>query len=133
VDQGRTRARSARVRADPSLPQIWAADGCVLPPDTFGSARWTLFFWLLCPVGQKQTRGVRLDRPAGDGLSIHQSSSTSKHWANKFIRSDLTCSLARFPFRYGTCLPPSSSSGEKDDASSVKLLLAQSFLLCKDP
>jgi hypothetical protein len=69
VDQGRTRARSARVRADPSLPQIWAADGCVLPPDTFGSARWALFFQPLCPVGQKRTRGVRLGRPAGDALS----------------------------------------------------------------
>jgi hypothetical protein len=43
--------------------------GVSSPPDTFGSARWVLFFRPICLIGQKWTRGVRLDRPAEDALS----------------------------------------------------------------
>jgi hypothetical protein len=31
-DTGGQIASPASVRADPSVPQIWATDGCVLPP-----------------------------------------------------------------------------------------------------
>jgi hypothetical protein len=49
-------------------PKFGPRMGVSSPPDTFGSARWALFFRPLCPVGQKRTRGVRLGRPAGDAL-----------------------------------------------------------------
>jgi hypothetical protein len=50
-------------------PKFGPRMGVSSPPDTFGSARWVLFFRPLCPVGQKRTRGVRLGRPAGDALT----------------------------------------------------------------
>jgi hypothetical protein len=53
-------ASPASVRADPLVPQIWVADGSVLPPDLFRSARWVVVFWPVCPDGQIQTRGVHL-------------------------------------------------------------------------
>jgi hypothetical protein len=44
-------------------PKFGPQMGVSSPPDTFGSARWELFFQPLCPVRQKRTRGVRLGRP----------------------------------------------------------------------
>jgi hypothetical protein len=51
-------------------PKFGPRMGVSSPPDTFGSARWALFFWPLCLVGQKRTRGVRLGRPAEDVLTL---------------------------------------------------------------
>jgi hypothetical protein len=50
-------------------PKFGPRMGVSSPPDTFGSARWELFFRPLCPVEQKRTRGVRLGRPARDALT----------------------------------------------------------------
>jgi hypothetical protein len=49
-------------------PKFGPRMGVSSPPDTFGSARWALFFQPLYPVGQKRTHVVCLGRPAGDGL-----------------------------------------------------------------
>jgi hypothetical protein len=58
-----------RVSAQTHLcPKFGPRMGVSSPPDTFGSARWVLFFRPLCPVEQKRTRGVRLRWPAGDVL-----------------------------------------------------------------
>jgi hypothetical protein len=69
VDDRWTRGGRVRVSAQTHrCPKFGPWMGVSSPPDTFGSARWVLFFWPLCSVGQKRTRGIRLGQPAGDAL-----------------------------------------------------------------